>query len=157
MKTKQQGFSLIEMMVVMIIVAVLGAGGLFGWQQWQQQQRLWITTQHVRNLLEELRSDANWHNRDHLLVVKRTEKMWCLTSKLVEDSECHSDKRWRLNQPFTDVDITEITPGMGFYGLRNTAWPGHIMLQSMAGKWRVVLSAQGRVRVCEVIGSNKCS
>lgn len=157
MKTKQQGFSLIEVMVVMIIVAVLGTGGVYGWQQWQQQQRLWITTQHVRNLLEQLRSDANWHNRDHLLAVKRTGKLWCLASKLVEESECHSDQRWQLSQPFNDVDITEITPGVGFYGLRNTAWPGHIMLQSMVGKWRVVLSAQGRVRVCEVIGSNKCS
>jgi len=157
MKTKQRGFSLIEMMVVMVIVAMLSAGGLFGWQQWQQQQRLRITTQQIRNLLEQLRSDANWHNRDHLISVKYAGKTWCLSSKLVEENQCHSDGRWRLSQYFSDVDITGITAGLGFYGLKNTAWPGHITLQSPAGKWRVVLSAQGRIRVCEMSGSDKCS
>jgi prepilin peptidase dependent protein A len=157
MKTKQHGFSLIEMLVVIVIVAMLSAGGVYGWQQWQQQQRLWITTQQIRNLLEQLRSDANWHNRDHLLMVNRTGKTWCLASKLLEANLCHSDGRWRLLQPFADVDITGATPNLGFYGQRNTAWPGHIDLQSGAGKWRVIISAQGRIRVCEVIGSNKCS
>ncbi|MGB7800726.1 prepilin peptidase-dependent protein [Buttiauxella sp.] len=157
MKTKQHGFSLIEMMVVMVIVAMLSAGGVYGWQQWQQQQRMSITTQQIRHLLEQLRSDANWHNRDHLLTVNRTGKKWCLSSKLIDANQCLSEGRWRMLQPFADVDIGEVTAGLGFYGLRNTAWPGHITLQSAAGKWRVVLSAQGRIRVCEVIGSNKCS
>lgn len=157
MKKAQHGFSLIEMMVVMVIAAMLSAGGLYSWQQWQQQQRMWITTQHIRHLLEQLRSDANWHNRDHLLTVNRPGKAWCLSSKLIEASQCLSEGRWRLIQPFADVDITEATAGLGFYGLRNTAWPGHITVQSAAGTWRVVLSAQGRIRICEVIGSNKCS
>ncbi|RPH27269.1 prepilin peptidase-dependent protein [Buttiauxella warmboldiae] len=157
MKTKQYGFSLIEIMVVMVIVVMLSAGGVYGWQQWQQQQRLWMTSQQIRNLLEQLRSDANWHNHDHLLTVSRTEKKWCLTSKLVVVNACGSGKRWQLLQPFADVEIAEITPGIGFYGLRNTAWPGHILLQSPAGQWHVVLSAQGRIRLCEVNGSHKCS
>jgi prepilin peptidase dependent protein A len=157
MKTKQSGFSLIEMMVVMVIVAMLSAGGVYGWQQWQQQQRLRITTQQIRHLLEQLRGDANWNNRDHLLAVKRSGKSWCLGSKLIAEGGCNASHRWSLLQPFADVDITDTTSGMGFYGLKNTAWPGHITLQSSAGKWLVILSTQGRIRVCEVKGSNKCS
>ncbi|HEY3590253.1 MAG TPA: prepilin peptidase-dependent protein [Buttiauxella sp.] len=157
MKAKQHGFSLIEMLVVMSIVAMLSAGGVYGWQQWQQQQRLWITTQHIRHLLEQLRNDANWHNRDHLVRVSRAGNSWCLASKMLEANLCHSEGRWRLLQPFADVDIIETTPNLGFYGLRNTAWPGHIDVQSDAGKWRVIISSQGRIRVCEVIGSNQCS
>lgn len=160
MKTKQYGFSLIEMMVVMAIVVMLSAGGMYGWQQWQQwqqQQRMWITIQQIRHLFEQLRSDASWHNRDHLLTVNRHGKTWCLSSKLIEATQCLSAGRWRLVQPFADVDITEVTAGLGFYGIRSTAWPGHVTLQSATGKWRVVLSAQGRIRVCDVTGSNKCS
>lgn len=157
MKTKQSGFSLIEMMVVMVIVAMLSAGGVYGWQQWQQQQRLRITTQQIRHLLEQLRADATWNNRDHLLAVKRSGNSWCLASKLIAEGGCNASHRWSLLQPFADVDITDSTSGMGFYGLRDTAWPGHITLQSSAGKWRVILSTQGRIRVCEVKGSNKCS
>ncbi|MEW7312110.1 prepilin peptidase-dependent protein [Buttiauxella gaviniae] len=157
MKTKEHGFSLIEMMVVMALVAMLSAGGVYGWQKWQQQQRLGIATQQIRNLLEQLRSDANWHNRDHLLRVNRSAGGWCLSSKQIDVNTCKPGGRWQLVQPFADVDITEITPGLGFYGVRNTAWPGHITVQSPTGKWRIILSAQGRIRVCEVTGSNKCS
>ena len=48
--------------------------------------------------------------------------------------------------------------GAGFYGLRNTAWAGHIRLQSAAGGWNIIVShwgasacvaARRRHRVCK--------
>lgn len=155
MKKEQRGFSLVEVMVVMIIVVALSAGGLYGSQKWQQQQRLWITLQQVRNLLEQLRSDANWKNRDHQLSLGRSGSGWCLAS-LAQGHDCISPSRWQLAQPFPDVDIVAMTDGLGFYGLRSTAWPGHLILRSPAGEWRIVVSAWGRIRTCKVSEAGTC-
>lgn len=37
----------------------------------------------------------------------------------------------------------------GLFGLRNTAWAGHIRLKNATGEWRVVVSGWGRIRLCE--------
>lgn len=68
---KQQGYTLLETLIAMLIVAALGASGLYGWQRWQQQQRLWQTACQVRDYLLQLREDANWRNRDHVINVLR--------------------------------------------------------------------------------------
>lgn len=66
---KQQGYTFLETLIAMLIVAALGAAGLYGWQYWQQQQRLWQTACQVRDYLLQLREDANWRNRDHVISV----------------------------------------------------------------------------------------
>ncbi|HBM1405832.1 TPA: hypothetical protein LUI38_000613, partial [Salmonella enterica subsp. enterica] len=38
---------------------------------------------------------------------------------------------------------------LAFFGLRNTAWAGHIVLKNAAGEWRLVVSSWGRIRLCE--------
>lgn len=158
MKTKQRGFSLMEVMLVMIIVVTLSAGGIFGWQKWLQHQQLWITQQKIRSFLEQLRSDANWHNRNHLLVILRSEKKWCLASStyVATYAGCEGNTRRALLQPHPDVDIVNMTAGLGFYGQRNTAWPGHLALRSQAGEWNIIISVWGRIRACEVSGAKKC-
>ncbi|MEL4012699.1 prepilin peptidase-dependent protein [Dryocola clanedunensis] len=155
MNKKQNGFSLVEVLIVMTIVVALSAGGLYGWQQWQQQQRLWITVQQVRNLLERLRSDASWHNQDRLLALSQTGAGWCL-GLAGPQTGCGSSGQWQLRQPFADVRIAEMTAGLGFYGLRNTAWPGHITLSSPAGTWQVIVSAWGRIRICTTDEATRC-
>lgn len=157
MKRKQRGFSLMELMLVMVIAVTLSAGGLFGWQKWRQQHQLWITQQKVRSFLEQLRSDANWHNRNHLLVINRSGTTWCLASHHVPDFGCESNALWTLTQPYPDIDITTMTAGLGFYGQRNTAWPGHLVVRSKAGEWNIIVSVWGRIRTCEVSETKKCS
>ncbi len=48
-----------------------------------------------------------------------------------------------------DVVLADITPSLAFFGLRNTAWAGHIVLKNAAGEWRLVVSSRGRIRLCE--------
>lgn len=140
---RQRGYTLITLTLVLI----LSAGGLYGWQSWQQQQRLWQTASQVRDYLVLLRDDANWHNRNRLVSVGQSGGGWCLSA---EDAlaECATATPFTLRPRWPEVALSHITPGLGFYGLRNSAWAGHIRLQSAEGSWNIIVSGWGRIRLC---------
>lgn len=152
---KQRGFTLIETMVVITLLAILGAAGFSGWQRWQQQQRLWQTAWQVRNFLFWLRDDANGDNRNHLLALGQENGSWCLFSS-TSAARCRTEGAFSLYAAWPEVTVADMTSGLGFYGLRNTAWPGHIRLLSPAGEWRIVVSEQGRIRMCSTQDGAAC-
>lgn len=142
-----QGFSLIEMMVVMLLIAILSSGIIYGFQQWQHHQRLWQTTHQLNQFLHHLRSDANEFNRDHLLTLWQLDDRWCLTTRQYSGKPCVTTSQWQFIPRFQDVAIREMTPGLGFYGVMNTAKPGHIILNNPAGQRKIILSVWGRIRI----------
>ena len=117
---RQRGYTLIETLITLTLVLILSAGGLYGWQSWQQQQRLWQTASQVRDYLVLLRDDANWHNRNRLVSVGQSGGVWCLSA---EDTlaECAAVTPFTLLPRWPEVALSHITPGLGFYGLRNSA------------------------------------
>lgn len=149
---REQGYTLIEMLVALSLMIVLSAGGVYGWQSWQRQQRLWQTANQVRDYLVMLRNDANWHSRDRLPRQENSGAGWCLSATSPEQTGCEGRNLFVLRPLWPEVALTEITPALGFYGLRSTAWPGHIILKSGADSWTLVISNWGRVRLCK--GSN---
>lgn len=149
---REQGYTLIEMLVALALMLILSAGGLYGWQSWQRQQRLWQTACQVRDYLVMLRNDANWHNRDRFPRHEQSELGWCLNAISPEQAGCGTQNIYVLRPLWPDVEVSDITPALGFYGLRNTAWPGHITLKSGAESWSLVVSNWGRIRLCK--GSN---
>ncbi|WP_105744271.1 prepilin peptidase-dependent protein [Cronobacter dublinensis] len=149
MNRKQQGYSLIEVMVVLVIVISMSAAGVYGWQRWQQQQRLWQTAQQTRDFLEQLREDANWRNVDHKLWLQREPQGWCLGTQASGGQTCRKGTKNQFSPPWPEVDVSEMTPGLAFFGLRNTAWPGHLILRNGACEWRIIISVWGRIRLCE--------
>ncbi|WP_312741743.1 prepilin peptidase-dependent protein [Cedecea neteri] len=155
MQNNQRGFSVIEVMVVMAIVAVLSAGGLHGWHEWQQRVQLRQTAQQLSHFLSRLRNDANWYNRTHLLALHQFGKSWCLTSRAVEEN-CSGNPNLTFTPEFDDIAVEDMTAGLGFYGIRNTAWPGHLILKNQVGRWKVTLSVWGRIRLCEMSGDKAC-
>ncbi|WP_300000390.1 prepilin peptidase-dependent protein [uncultured Cedecea sp.] len=142
-----QGFSLIEMMVVMVMIAILSSGAIYGFQQWQHHQRLWQTAHQLSQFLRHLRSDANGLNRDHILTLWQQGDRWCLTTEQYADKPCITTSPRQFIPRFKDVLITEMTPGLGFYGVMNTAKPGHIILSNTAGRRKIILSVWGRIRI----------
>lgn len=155
MNINQRGFSVIELMVVIAIVAALSAGGLHGWHQWQQKVQLWQTAQRLSHFLSGLRNDANLNNQTHLLALHQSGKSWCLASRAASEN-CSSNPRLAFMPEFDDIIVEDMTAGLGFYGVRSTAWPGHIVLKSQAGRWRVTVSVWGRTRLCELSGGKPC-
>ncbi len=153
MKT-EQGFTLIETLVAVSLIVMLSASGMYGWRSWQQQQQLWQTARQVRDYLVMLRNDAWRNNRDRVVTLKQRGDAWCL---LTPDAPlCTSADPRVLIPRWPDIQIKELTPSLGFYGLRDTAWAGRVRLQSPAGEWLVIVSSWGRIRMCSGKGAFAC-
>lgn len=146
---RERGYTLIETLVAMTLVLILSVSGLNGWQRWQQSQRLWQTASALKDYMIYLRNDANWHNIDRRLRVNRTAQHWCVVADDTVLIGCPSGNPAVFSPLWTEVAISKITPNLAFFGLRNTAWAGSIMLASAAGSWSIVVSGWGRVRLCE--------
>lgn len=151
---RERGYTLIETLVAVSLAIILSASGLYGWQSWQQQQRLWQTVSQLRDYLLFLRNDANWHNRDRLITVHRDTQRWCLVAALPEPEGCPANDPWVFLPPWPDVSLASITPSLGFFGLRNTAWAGSMTVENRAGRWAVIVSDWGRIRLCQ--GGGQC-
>ena len=135
---REHGYTLMETLVTLTLMMILSVGGLYGWQRWQQQQRLWQTAVQVRDFLLFLRDDANAYNRDRVLRVGQDEVGWCLSAE-GEGPDCASGTSFTLRPRWPGITLVGVTPGLGFYGLRSTAWAGNLRLQSR----RVSVSRRG--------------
>jgi prepilin peptidase dependent protein A len=143
---RQRGYTLIETLITLTLVLILSAGGLYGWQSWQQQQRLWQTASQVRDYLVLLRDDANWHNRNRLVSVGQSGGVWCLSAEGYAGGVCGSNAVYAA-AALAGSGAQPHHAGIRFYGLRNSAWAGHIRLQS-AGEleyYRIWLGANSPV------------
>ncbi len=150
MNNKQRGYSLMELIVVMAIVLALSSAGLHGWRQWQQHQRLVQSSRLLLAWLQVQRDEANAFNRDSLIMVVREGTRWCLSSDAAQPDACRAGGRRVWQSQWPDITLAEITTGLTFFGLRNTARPGRITLENPSGRWRAVISVWGRVRLCQV-------
>ncbi|MGV3344677.1 prepilin-type N-terminal cleavage/methylation domain-containing protein [Enterobacteriaceae bacterium LUAb1] len=142
MKKSNAGFTLMELMVVIVIVAVLSGGALRGWQHWQQLQHLTASARQLQLFLQRLQNDAHWHNRERRLWWRKQDRGSVGSGELPQTL-------YQFVPQWSEVNIVKMHGEPGFYGKRDTAWPGSIDIVSPAGQWRVVISAKGRIRLCQ--------
>ena len=56
---------------------------------------------------------------------------------------CEKGSPFVLIPLWPEVAVSEVTPSLGFYGLRDTAWAGRIRVQSRAGEWLIRSQTEG--------------
>lgn len=125
------------------------------WQHWLAELESLSTTGKVADngptatgFLTHVQTDAFWLNRSALLWQSHSEH-WCIGSGLQPTNGCSQQDGWLFSPEYPDITLAEYMPeNMGFYGLRNTAQPGHITLANSSGRIRLVISNQGRMRLC---------
>lgn len=143
---KMSGFTLVELLIVMVIASILSLGAFSGWQSWQQQQRLNDSARQIQHFLLRLRGEASEHNSS-LLLWHNKDRLWCIGSGT--PTLCGPQSRRMLPAPWPEIALLSLTEGMGFYGRRNVAKPGRIVISGQAGERHIIVSSRGRVRICE--------
>lgn len=144
-----------ELMIIMIIVAILSMGGISSWQKGYNHQKLWQTAQQLSHFLIMIRNQSWWNNRNYLLILQSNDDGWCISAQH-QDKYCAKENPLQFLPRYKEVKVVEITRGLGFYGIHNTAWPGHIILESKGEQWKVILSVWGRIRLCPLSRERVC-
>ncbi|MDR0805871.1 MAG: prepilin-type N-terminal cleavage/methylation domain-containing protein [Enterobacteriaceae bacterium] len=148
---RQCGMTLMEILLVIAVMAILSTSGINSWQGYQQRQLLEQTSADLLAFLSRVQSAANWHNQTYLLHAGMRGNQRCITaSQAIFDARCSSDIGMRFIFPDTAiaVELSQSELSLGFYGLRNTAGAGNIVVSNAAGRVRLILSAKGRLRRC---------
>ncbi|MBK5144602.1 prepilin-type N-terminal cleavage/methylation domain-containing protein [Budviciaceae bacterium BWR-B9] len=147
----QRGMTLIEILLVITITAILSSTGISSWQNYRQRAVLEQSSAGLLAFLTRVQASANWRNQTYLLQVGKQGTRGCVAANQTKrEGECDSDSglRFVLPESLLDLEVSHSDIGFGFYGIRNTAGTGHIVVSNPAGRVRVILSAKGRLRRC---------
>lgn len=145
---KQNGISLIELLLVIALAGVMAVWGAQNWHHYRQRERLADSARQLLAFLTHLQAKTNRSNNTALLWIQQ-EDQGCLGSGDKPATPCSSLDGSVFIPPYPDVSIAiSLQKEMGFFGVRNTAQAGNIMLSSPAGRIRLIISSRGRMRLC---------
>lgn len=154
--SKSYGFTLIELLIVFVILGISVGIGAYRWQQFQLSYELTSNMQRMLLFLSNIQTQANWDNNTYSILLLNNQDSSCLiatTNPNSTDKNCQPNDYSNIKAIFElsdqGVKFKSISPSeLAFYGVRNTAKAGHIILENELGSLRLILSVRGRLRVC---------
>jgi prepilin peptidase dependent protein A len=145
---KQQVTTLIELLLVIALIGCMTVWAAQSWHHYRQRERLADSARQLLGFLTHLQAQTNRSNRTALLWVQQSGQ-GCLGSGDKPIAPCSEQKSTVFIPPYPDVVISILMQKeIGFYGVRNTAQAGSIMLTNPAGRIRLIISGRGRMRLC---------
>lgn len=145
---KQKGISLVELLLVITLAGIMAAWGAQSWHHHRQRESLADSARQLLAFLTHLQAKANRNNNTALLWIREDEQ-GCLGSGDKPEIACSLLDGGISFTPYPDVSIAiPLKKEIGFYGIRNTAQAGNIMLSNPAGRIRLIISSRGRIRLC---------
>lgn len=143
------GFTLLELLIAITLLAALAAGGLHSWTGYRQALRLEQEALQVVAYLQRVQASANWRNDIVQVNLIQEGTTWCLRDGKQATLPCQQPEGGSFIPKAHDVQLAATTSRtLAFYGVRNAAQTGHLVLENGAGRLRVVISVWGRMRLC---------
>ena len=139
------GFTLWEVMIVLLITAVLTRLGSQSLSQWQQRQQVKASATDLAYFLKRLQQQASWYHTT--VSLSGTSSPIGVVAQ--SEGAITGVQRWQWRPLTVDIKVLNIVGEPRFFGKHGTAWPGSIELGNKAVRWRVIISAQGRIRYCQ--------
>lgn len=148
-----RGVTLLELLMVLAIVALMAGGGLHSWSQYQRAIRLEQSAQQLLDFLSRVQANAYWHNETRTVTLIPQGELWCVVSGANDEKPaegaCRENHPGQFVRRTQEVALaTSTSTVFTFFGLRNAAQAGHILLSNAAGQLRLVISVRGRMRLC---------
>lgn len=155
------GFTLLELLASIALLTVLAVGGVNGWMNYRQALRLEQEALQVMAYLQRVQGNAYWHSDTRQVNLLREADGWCLREGENMTMPCGFAQGGRFVPTARDVQLVSATSAsLTFYGVRNAAQTGHLVLENGAGRIRLVISVWGRMRLCSdaqpVLGYPSC-
>lgn len=151
--------TLLEMMLVIAIMAILATGGVNSWQNYQQRILLEQASSGALAFMSQVQFAADWRNQAYRIRIGKRGELPCISAgALAISDDCHSEDGlvYIFANKALSLKLTQSELGLGFYGLRNTAGAGHLLISNSSGRVRLIISAKGRLRRCsEKVGDQQ--
>lgn len=146
------GYSLLEILVIICIGAILVSVGIPHWKTLQLREELVSTTKQLAYFLNEVQIKANTYNDTYHFYLFSSP--WCLVASKQEDSSSCLEEELKFIKPENSVEISGLTDKktISFWGRRNMAQTGSLILRNQIGETKVLISFRGRIRFCYETG-----
>ncbi len=153
MKTHdQQGYALIEMLLVLTLSAMVALTGGQAWHRYRHHAELEHAAVGIADFLLRWQLAASRGNHIYRVNVTRGNN-WSIATSLIPADGGPPVLLGRLDSPADTIDLDfSQFEYLTLAGLRNTATAGHVVVGNSAGRLKIILSGKGRVRVCSERG-----
>lgn len=145
--SSRAGFTLVEVLIVLVITAILAGLGSQSLTQWQYRQQVKATASDLTYFLNRLRQQA-YHYHRTISFIPSLDNEESLV-RAVSEPRAGKVEQWTWKPSTSQVKLLAMIGEPRFFGKHGTAWPGSFEVGNEVTRWRVIISAHGRVRYCE--------
>lgn len=156
------GFTLVELMVVVAIVAIIAAIAVPSFNDFVAKNRVKGAAEEIYGLILQAKSEAPIRDTNISVNIDSGADPWCVGFSTVAGCDCDADDECVV--PVAGTDVLQVVNGTEYENVtiaetfntgttfrlpRNTAsQAGTISVTSGAWQLNVIVSTQGRIRVC---------
>ncbi|EKT60124.1 prepilin-type N-terminal cleavage/methylation domain-containing protein [Providencia sneebia] len=156
-RNQQNGFTLIEILVVIFICSFALIPALHNWHKQQQREYLIDTARQVAAFIYRHFMEGIYLNQHRILFVDPLKDNWKIT---IKDAITKDQIGQLVADKFNHVAIKSATrTSIDLYGKQGTSHAFRIELQNDFGQMTIFMSASGRVRGCsnkKIVGVPHC-